>query len=273
LKYRIKRGEFELKKISNINYQISQPKADPPMAENKFQISNFKFQQEFLLNLLIHIFIGLLIGARLGYVLFYDFQYFLEKPLAIVSPFDSSGNFVGIYGMSYHGGLLGALLFGWVYCRRNKINFFKMADFVTPAIPAGYFLGRIGNFLNGELYGRVTERPWGMYFPSDHLGVLRHPSQLYEAFFEGIILFLIVWYFRNTLARGGQLLGLYIAGYSIFRIFCEFFREPDTQIGYIFNFLTLGQVLSLPLLVLGIFLLMKNRKICYNVGVQMGEKI
>jgi phosphatidylglycerol---prolipoprotein diacylglyceryl transferase len=268
LKYRIERGEFF--QISNLGVGSVSPDLNRNGSEKSalknrsVQIRRFKptkkFQSDFLLNFLIYVFIGLLIGARLGYVLFYDLKYFLENPLAVVSPFNVAGEFVGIYGMSYHGGLLGALLLGWIFCKKRGINFVQMADFVVPAVPAGYFFGRLGNFLNGELYGRATQKWWGMYFPSDISGILRHPSQLYEAFLEGIILFLILWSARSRLKLKGQLLGLYIIGYSFFRIICEFFREPDPQIGYLFGFLTLGQILSFFGLILGGYLAIKKTK-------------
>ena len=251
LEYRITNGDFT--KITN-----------------KFQISNTKYQKELFFNCLIYIFVGLLVGARLGYVLFYDLKYFLENPLAIISPFDALGNFVGIYGMSYHGGFLGALSAFWIFVRKNRFDFWKMANFISPAIPAGYFFGRIGNFLNGELWGRVTDKPWGMYFPDACVetdcnpSTLRHPSQLYEATLEGLVLFFLLWRLRNNPRFKDNMLALYISGYSLARIFCEFFREPDTQIGYIFHYFTLGQFLSLGMFLFGIGLLLRKRVLGYN---------
>lgn len=209
-----------------------------------------------LLDLLMYIFFGLLVGARLGYALIYDFSYYFSNPLAIVSPFDPvTHEFVGIYGMSYHGGLIGAVASAWIFAKIRRINFRLLSDFVIPAVPAGYFFGRLGNFLNGELYGRVTDKFWGMYFPADMQGLLRHPSTLYEAALEGLILFFVLWRLRNQEKFRGRLLGLYISLYALFRILAEFFREPDQQIGYIFSFLTLGQGLSFIMLIFGLFLL------------------
>lgn len=231
---------------------------------NGLQIVNCELQKNIVFSLLVCSFIGLLIGARLGYVLFYDFSFYLNNPSAIISPFDVDGNFIGIYGMSFYGGLIGVLIAGYIFCRKKKINFFKLADFVVPAIPAGYFFGRIGNFLNGELYGRVTEKPWGMYF-SD--GLLRHPSQLYEAFFEGLVLFAILWALRNKKSSqmsivNGQMLFMYLFLYAFFRFFIEFFREPDLQIGLIFG-LTLGQIFSLAAIFIAvdIFVCRKYKKV------------
>ena len=141
-----------------------------------------------------------------------------------------------------------------------------MANFVVPAIPVGYFFGRVGNFLNGELYGRATQKFWGMYFPSDAFGLLRHPSQLYEAFLEGIILFFILWFLRNNEKVKDRMLGLYLVGYAMCRIIVEFFREPDEQVGYFFGFSTLGQILSLFMLGIGMYIIFLGQKTkkCYN---------
>ncbi|PIP28295.1 MAG: prolipoprotein diacylglyceryl transferase [Candidatus Moranbacteria bacterium CG23_combo_of_CG06-09_8_20_14_all_35_22] len=278
LMYRIKRAELGPEEITNYKLlaSIRQDVSSSRSGQITNKAQNQKIQikknyQELIFNLLVYSFLGLILGARLGFVLFYDFSYYLNNPGAIISPFDPiSGNFVGIYGMSYHGGLLGVILSAGIFFKKNKkyfrANFLELADFVVPAIPAGYFFGRMGNFLNGELYGRVTQNFWGMYFPADYLGVLRHPSQLYEAFLEGIILFLILWFLRNKKELKNKFLGLYFIGYAFFRIAVEFFREPDEQIGYIFNFLTLGQMLSLAMLMAGIILIFLGQKTkeCYN---------
>jgi phosphatidylglycerol:prolipoprotein diacylglycerol transferase len=227
--------------------------------------NNFDFNTSKLLDLLLYSFAGLIFGARLGYVLFYNFSYYLQNPLAIISPYDPiTHQFIGIYGMSYHGGLLGVVLFAWIFSKKNKLDVLKVADFVVPAIPAGYFFGRVGNFLNGELYGRVTQKFWGMYFPTDTTGLLRHPSQIYEAMLEGIILFVFLWIFRNREIFQNKLLGLYLIGYAFFRILVEFFRQPDPQIGYLWGFLTLGQILSSAMICAGVILIFcgkKNKKV------------
>jgi len=219
--------------------------------------------REFLWNA----FLGAIIGGRLGYVLFYNLPFYWENPLAIISPFDQQGQWTGIYGMSYHGGLIGALLAALFFSRKNKLNFFSWADFIVPAVPAGYFFGRLGNFLNGELFGRITQKSWGMYFPGETL--LRHPSQLYEAFFEGIILFLILWILRNGIKYKNRLLYvpgfiLYVLGYAFFRFGIEFFRQPDEQIGLLFSFLTLGQFFSLLMAAFSLAALGLWKKILYN---------
>jgi phosphatidylglycerol---prolipoprotein diacylglyceryl transferase len=176
--------------------------------------------------------------------------------LEIILPFSRSGDFTGIYGMSYHGGVLGFILVAYFFCKKRKINFLKLTDFILPAIPLGYFFGRMGNFLNGELYGRITQQKWGMDFGD---GFLRHPSQLYEAFLEGIILFIILWLVRNkSFKRRGMISGLYLLSYGGFRFCIEFFREADIQLGLFFNYLTMGQILSTIMISGGFYLIIKS---------------
>ena len=151
----------------------------------------FDYKPETIQDLFIWLITGLILGARLGYVLFYNLAYYAHHPLEIILPFEFSNGirFVGISGMSYHGGAIGVLLAGILFCRKYHLSIWNLADLLCPVIPLGYTFGRIGNFINGELYGRITNLPWGMYFPLDVQHRLRHPSQLYEAFFEGIFLF------------------------------------------------------------------------------------
>lgn len=203
---------------------------------------------------IIYSVVGMIVGARLGYVFFYDFSYFQNHLSEIFIP---GAN--GISGLSYHGGLVGIIIASLIFIKRNRLSFWDFADFVVPAISAAYFFGRIGNFLNGELYGRITDSWLGMYF----FGQLRHPSQLYEAFFEGIILFIILWILRNKSKFPGYLLCLYLFGYGFFRFFIEFLREPDEQIGSFFSWLSLGQLFSLAMIFIAI-LLFFMRKISVN---------
>ena len=161
--------------------------------------------------------------------------------------------------MSYHGALLGILLGSYVFLRIKKINFWKWADFVAPAVPVGYFFGRIGNFLNGELYGRVTDSSLGMYFTNSPL-LLRYPSQILEAFFEGIILFAILWSIRNKNFFPGKIFSIYLLGYGFFRIFSEIFREPDPQIGLILGYFTLGQLMSLIMIIAGAVIFVSRKR-------------
>jgi phosphatidylglycerol:prolipoprotein diacylglycerol transferase len=207
--------------------------------------------------------LGLMIGARLGYVVFYNLPYFLKHPLEIFIPFDFSHGitFTGISGMSYHGGLIGVLLATWLYARKNHIRLRDVADLYVPAIPLGYTFGRLGNFINGELYGRVTTAPIGMYFPLAPERALRHPSQLYEAFFEGIFLFAVMWSIRQVKAPRGAMLAFYLIGYGTVRFFIEFYREPDAQLGFVVGFFSMGQVLCAGMIVAGVFLFLYLKRI------------
>ncbi|WP_137389727.1 prolipoprotein diacylglyceryl transferase [Rhodoligotrophos defluvii] len=196
--------------------------------------------------------LGVILGGRIGYVLFYDFPLFANDPLEAVKLWHG--------GMSFHGGFLGVitavLLFGW----RRKVSGFTMLDLAAAGVPIGLFLGRIANFINGELYGRVTDVSWGVVFPTG--GPLpRHPSQLYEGVLEGLVLFgLILWliYRRRALTRPGLVAGAFTAGYGISRIIVEFFRMPDPQIGYLFSgWATMGMLLSLPMVLVGAWLMIR----------------
>jgi len=207
-------------------------------------------------DLLSWCFIALIIGARLGYVLFYNFEYYIDNPLEILLPFSIQNGvwkFTGIAGMSYHGGLIGVLIAIWMYARKKDLHLYTIADFLTPAIPLGYFFGRIGNFINGELYGRVTESSIGMYFPNakgDYQ--LRHPSQLYEAFFEGIVLYFLINALQKRFTFLGFNSGLYVFGYAFFRFFIEYVREPDNHLGFILFNLSMGQLLCIAMMIGGI---------------------
>jgi phosphatidylglycerol:prolipoprotein diacylglycerol transferase len=194
------------------------------------------------------------IGGRLGYIVLHDFRYYMANPLKIISPFDLSSGFryTGISGMAFYGAVIGVVIISIVFCRINKIRYFRFMDLFTPAIPIGYTLGRLANFINGEFYGRVTAMPWGMYFPSDPAGALRHPSQLYEAFFEGIVLFIILWSLRGKRYFDGFVSGLYLVGYGTFRFFIEFARQPDHASGLILGYLSIGQVFCLVMAISGI---------------------
>lgn len=204
-------------------------------------------------NLTIISLIGLFIGARLGYVLFYNFAFFLENPLTIIWPFEN-GEFTGLYGFSFHGGLAGILFSGLAYCYKKKISFLKATGFIFPAVPLGYFWGRLGNFMNGELYGRETSSPIGMHFPTDQQNLLRHPSQLYEALGEGLIIFAILWPLRNNKKFQNKSLALFLILYGIIRFLIEFVREPDSQLGKLPLDLTMGQILCLLMISIGIYL-------------------
>jgi phosphatidylglycerol:prolipoprotein diacylglycerol transferase len=159
--------------------------------------------------------------------------------------------------MSFHGGLIGAAFFGFIYLRKRGLDFWEFADLIVVTVPVGLGLGRLGNFINAELYGRVTTLPWGMIFPSGG-DLPRHPSQLYELFLEGILLFVILWWIKDFPFRKGTLFCLFFFLYSTLRFFVEFFREPDPQLGFILSFLTMGQILSI-LMVIGALVLLYLR--------------
>jgi phosphatidylglycerol:prolipoprotein diacylglycerol transferase len=197
--------------------------------------------------LIFCVMVGLLVGARLGELLFYhwmEWGYYLSNPIEIIAVWHG--------GMSFHGGLIGSVLMAAWYMRRQKMPFLLVADAVCLAAPAGLLFGRLGNFINGELFGRVTDLPWAMVFP--HGGPFpRHPSQLYEAFLEGPLLWLILWLVRDRV-RPGAIIALFVMGYSIFRFLVEFVREPDPQIGLLLGPLTMGQMLCLAQAAAGLIL-------------------
>lgn len=213
------------------------------LARYRMKTERFAITRDQLLGVMTWSIIGLAVGARLFYVLFYDPVYFFAHPHQIIWPFGAQGDFTGIAGFSYHGGLVGIIIAVLFYCNKRRIRVWELVDFLIPIIPLGFTFGRIGNFINGELYGRVTSMPWGMYFPRDPSGLLRHPSQLYEACLEGVLLFVLLWTVRMRV-RGPKMLALYLIGYAVVRFFVEFFREPDPQLGLIFGPFTMGQVFS-----------------------------
>jgi phosphatidylglycerol:prolipoprotein diacylglycerol transferase len=186
--------------------------------------------------------IGVILGARIGYVLFYDTHtmYYLTHPWQIFNPY-INGVYAGISGMSYHGAFIGFIIASYLFCRRNKVSFWFLADIAVLGISAGYVLGRIGNFVNQELVGRVSDVAWAINVN----GVLRHPSQIYEAILEGVLVFFILYYYRTRKGFDGELAIMYGVLYSVMRIIAEFFREPDLQLGFIYsNWLTMGMLIS-----------------------------
>lgn len=198
--------------------------------------------------------LSIILGGRIGYVLFYNFNYFLHNPLEIFAFWHG--------GMSFHGGLIGSAVGMFLFCRKYKINFMQLTDRLSVIAPVGLFFGRIANFVNMELYGRFTNSKFGIIFPNAGL-YPRHPSQLYEAFLEGVILLIIlIFCYKNHKIRDqfGKITGIFLMGYGIARFFVEFFREPDDHIGFIFEFLTMGQILSLPIIFIGIFFIFFYQK-------------
>ena len=206
---------------------------------------------DFLESLYTYIILGLVIGARLGYVLFYDLSAYLTHPLEIFAVWHG--------GMSFHGGLIGSVVCGILYCKRSHADTWRVADLVSATAPIGLGLGRLGNFINGELYGRVTDMPWGMIFPNGGL-LPRHPSQLYEFFLEGVVLFAVLWIMKDRVNRSGILLSLFIMLYGMIRFLIEFFREPDSQLGFVLGHFTMGQILSACMVLAGVVLYSVRRK-------------
>lgn len=191
--------------------------------------------------------LGVVIGGRLGSVLFYNFSYFLENPLYVFRVWEG--------GMSFHGGLMGVIIALWVCQRAKSYGFLRLCDFVAPAVPVGLGAGRIGNFINGELWGRATDVPWAMVFPGAG-GLARHPSQLYQAFLEGLVMFAVLWLFAQKPRPTGAVAGLFLLLYGMFRFTVEFVREPDTNLGFIaFGWLTMGQLLTVPIILAGLVMM------------------
>lgn len=207
-----------------------------------------KLTQEDIFDIVFTTFLGVILGGRLGYVIFYNLPYYLDNPHKIIAVWEG--------GMSFHGGLIGVIIAIMIYSYIKKYHPFDILDLLSMLVPIGLGLGRIGNFINQELYGRVAEGiPWAMIFPTDPQKLPRHPSQLYEALLEGLVLFLILFSTKNIKLPVGIRASLFGILYSSFRILSEFFREPDPQIGYILGFITMGQILSFITLLISVYLL------------------
>jgi phosphatidylglycerol:prolipoprotein diacylglycerol transferase len=217
----------------------------PPVTVTTLQLDDF----------LVWAIVGVIFGGRFGYVLFYQANEYLADPLTILQVWRG--------GMSFHGGTVGVIITLILFARRRKIPFLALCDIVTAAVPIGLFLGRLGNFVNGELYGRRTNVPWAMVFPNSD-GQPRHPSQLYEAGLEGIVLFLILFVLMQkepVRRRRGLVTGTFLAGYALARIFVEFFREPDAFLGFFAAGTTMGQWLSLPMLLAGAYFIWRALRV------------
>ena len=191
--------------------------------------------------------LGVILGGRLGYVFFYGFEQLLADPLYLVRIWQG--------GMSFHGGLLGVLVAAWLFGRKHGLGFFGVTDYIAPLVPLGLGAGRVGNFIKGELWGRVSDAPWAMVFA--HAGPLpRHPSQLYEAFLEGLVLFLLLWFYSAKPRPRMAVSGLFLVGYGAARTAVEFAREPDAHLGYLAGgWLTMGMLLSVPMVLAGAVLM------------------
>ncbi|NQU46826.1 MAG: prolipoprotein diacylglyceryl transferase [Chlorobium sp.] len=241
------------------------------LARYRVRSESLSFSTPFVGDALTWVMAGVILGGRLGYILFYGLGSLFADPLGTLLPWMATANgcaFSGISGMSYHGGLIGVAIALFAFTRVHKTGFFETVDLFIPAVPLGYTFGRLGNFINGELYGRVTDASIGMYFPMAGTHELRHPSQLYEALFEGIVLFVILWSLRRKSPFPGFLAALYLFGYGFFRFCIEFFREPDAHIGFVTLSLSMGQILCLAMMLAGFSLYF----IKASVGVRVTKR-
>ncbi|MFK5985350.1 MAG: prolipoprotein diacylglyceryl transferase [Pseudomonadota bacterium] len=221
----------------------------------KNQAADVKVKQ--IDDLIFYAAVGVILGGRIGYTLFYNFDYFIQNPFVLFQIWNG--------GMSFHGGLIGVLVAMWLYARKIQLDFFQLTDFIAVVVPFGLACGRIGNFINAELWGRESSLPWAMIFPTDPLGLARHPSMLYEFLLEGILLFIILWLYASKKRPTKAISGLFLIYYGSFRIMVEFVRQPDAHMGnngFIFSdWLTQGMLLSLPMIVLGLWLFYSAKKV------------
>ncbi|MDG1654176.1 MAG: prolipoprotein diacylglyceryl transferase [Luminiphilus sp.] len=214
------------------------------LGKQRAQLAQSPVAEEQIDDLIFYAALGIVAGGRIGYALFYGAGSLWDDPLRVFRLWEG--------GMAFHGGFLGVVIAMWLFCRHQKIEFGALVDFIAPLAPVGLALGRIGNFINQELWGRPADVPWAMVFPADPLGLARHPSQLYQFAMEGVLLFFVLfWYTRSPRPRWSAA-GLFLLGYGLFRSLAEFFREPDAHIGFdALGWMTRGQLLSLPMIAVG----------------------
>ena len=209
----------------------------------RFQVNEDKSLSSKFDDIITYIIIGIIIGGRLGYIIFYNFDFYIQNPLNVFKIWEG--------GMSFHGALIGVIIATYFFSKKEKISTFLLLDVIACVAPIGIFLGRLANFINGELVGKTTDVPWSVIFPTIDM-MPRHPSQLYEAFFEGLILFIVI---NLILSKRDYKIGtcsyMFLIFYGCFRIISEFFREPDIQVGYLFNYLSMGSILSIMMIILG----------------------
>ena len=218
------------------------------LASRRLERFDATWTKDKLSDLVFWVAMGVILGGRLGYVFFYDFAAYIAEPAKILRVWEG--------GMSFHGGLIGVMLATWWFGKRNGKSFFELMDFIAPLVPIGLGAGRIGNFINAELWGKVTDVPWAMVFPTDPEQLARHPSQLYQFALEGVALFTILWFYSRKPRPTMAVSGMFAACYGVFRFIVEFVRVPDAQLGYLaWDWLTMGQVLCLPMILGGIGLI------------------
>jgi len=214
------------------------------LGKQRAQLPNSPIKESQIDDLIFYAALGIIVGGRVGYALFYGSGSLLEDPLRVFRIWEG--------GMAFHGGFLGVVIAMWLLCRNHKIEFGALVDFIAPLAPVGLALGRLGNFINQELWGRPADVPWAMVFPNDPEGLARHPSQLYQFAMEGVLLFIILFWYTRVPRPRWSAAGLFLFGYGIFRSTAEFFREPDAHIGFdALGWVTRGQLLSLPMIIAG----------------------
>ncbi len=221
-------------------------------SKNKYNFEQIKVSD--FDNLIIYLIIGIILGGRIGYIIFYNLEYYSQNFFEIFKIWQG--------GMSFHGGLLGVVIAVTIIAKKNGSNFFKFSDIVACVAPIGIFLGRLANFINGELYGKISNLPWAVIFPSGG-NIGRHPSQIYEAILEGIVLFIVINYLalkKRLIIKTGYISSLFLILYSILRIFSENFREPDQHLGYFFNYFSMGTLLSILTLIAGFLIIFYRKK-------------
>ncbi|AAZ27800.1 prolipoprotein diacylglyceryl transferase [Colwellia psychrerythraea] len=234
------------------------------MANKAADRSNGLWTRDQVSDVLFYGFLGVILGGRVGYVLFYQFEYFLSDPLYLFEIWQG--------GMSFHGGLLGVILAVFIFARKTNKSFLAVGDFVVPLVPIGLGMGRLGNFINAELWGRQTDVSWAMVFPTDPLQVPRHPSQLYEFALEGVVLFAILYIISRKTRSLGLASGTFLIGYGVFRSIVEFFREPDAHLGLYFSFISKGQILSIPMILAGILIIYLGYLSQQKSAIAQGDK-
>ncbi len=227
------------------------------IAKKRIQRGLLKITREALDSWITYMVVGMLLGARVFYVVFYNWSYYMDHPEEILM--------FWLGGLSFHGAAAGMIVSSWLFAKKNKITFFSATDTLAITAGPGLFLGRIGNFINGELFGRETSVPWAMVFPTDPQHLPRHPSQIYQGLTEGLLLWFILNYIQNKAIKEGRFRhglvgGSFLLGYGLIRFLIEFTREPDAQVGYLFSWITMGQILCIAMMLAGAYVLYRCRK-------------